>query len=148
MNPRALTFDRREPAHEAVRRLISIRFAEILESGRGFERETNMERLHALRLACKRLRFAIERTNGELPDLTVAAQRLSQIVAELGSFHDCALLLERVRDANASGKLLARIQADRERNLLRARALWLDAFGEAGPFAPLIAFTGFGRTLG
>ncbi|MGZ3497690.1 MAG: CHAD domain-containing protein [Vulcanimicrobiaceae bacterium] len=144
MTPRALTFDRREPALDAVRRLIGIRFAEVLESGRSFGRETDAERLHALRLACKRLRFAIERINGPLPDLTVAAQRLAQIVAELGNLHDSALLLERTHDANVDGTLPARIQADRERSLLRARALWVDAFADAGPFAPLIAFTGFG----
>lgn len=144
MRSRALTFDRSEPTSGAVRRLIGIRFAEVLQSARGFQRETDVERLHAMRLLCKRLRFTIERNGDELPNLMAAARRLAQIVAELGNLHDSALLLERIRDERLNGTLFARIQADRHRSLLRARALWLDAFVEHGPFAPLIAFTGFG----
>lgn len=148
MNPRQLSFDCDEPMIDAVRRLIGIRFAEVLECGRGFERETNAERLHALRLACKRLRFAIERTNSALPSLGVAAERLAQIVAELGNLHDSALLVARSSKLNANGTLRARIEADRERSLLRARALWVDAFTDAGPFMPLVRFTGFGGSPG
>jgi CHAD domain-containing protein len=138
-------FDRGEDAGEAMRRSIGVRFAEMLECGRSLGTETDDERLHALRLSGKRLRYAVERFQAALPELAAAEERLAQLTSALGDVHDCALLLEAARECGAGSTLRARIAADRERSLLRARGLWLDAFADTGAFWPLIRVTGFGR---
>lgn len=79
------------------------------------------ERLHTFRLACKRLRFAIELF--ERPDLKPLAEQLSRITDELGAVHDCAVLAKRARRSDAS-RVAIRAASERGPAIARARALW------------------------
>jgi CHAD domain-containing protein len=145
MTPRQLRIEPADPAIDALRRSLGVRFAEMLESARDLASQNDDARLHALRLAGKRLRYLLESGHRNRPELGAATERLAQLVGALGDVHDCALLIELARADG--GSLLARIAADRAKHLLRARALWIDAFVEAGPFSGLIAFTGFGKPV-
>jgi CHAD domain-containing protein len=77
--------------------------------------------IHRFRLACKRLRFAIE--GFEVESLAHAAEALSDITGELGSAHDCVVLSERARRCDA-GAVAWHAMQDRGRYVKRARALW------------------------
>ncbi|HET7815746.1 MAG TPA: CHAD domain-containing protein [Candidatus Baltobacteraceae bacterium] len=79
------------------------------------------ERQHRFRLACKRLRFAIELF--EIPELAQTAEALSQITDELGASHDCAVLAKRARKCDA-GRVAVRALAERPPAIARAAAIW------------------------
>ena len=84
------------------------------------------EAIHRFRLACKRLRFAIERF--ETGELEATAKALAKITDELGAAHDCVVLAKRARDLNA-GTVAWRAQQDRGRHIKRGRQLWLELSG-------------------
>src|SRR5579864_4415452 len=77
--------------------------------------------VHEFRLACKRLRYAIERF--EVSALAAQAKVLSGITDELGFAHDCVLLAKIARKAGASA-VTWRAMQDRSRYVKRGRALW------------------------
>lgn len=79
------------------------------------------ERLHAFRLACKRLRFSIELF--ERADLKAVAEQLSRITDELGAAHDCAVLAKRARRCEA-GRVAVRAASERAPAVVRAAAIW------------------------
>ena len=92
-----------------------------------FEKEAALftgddDAIHEFRLACKRLRFAIERF--EVPQQQPLAKSLSQITDELGSAHDTVVLAKRARKLNA-GVVAWRTLRDRSRYMKNARELWL-----------------------
>ncbi|MBV8245900.1 MAG: CHAD domain-containing protein [Candidatus Eremiobacteraeota bacterium] len=124
----------------AIQRVIGVRFAEVLSLAPALDSKESQE-LHSLRIACKRLRYSLELFSKELPTLKAAAQRFTQLQDELGSLHDCDVLLGLAQQHGAS-RVQHRVRRDRERHFLRAKALWLDAFTQGGPFAPLVAYTG------
>jgi D-alanyl-D-alanine carboxypeptidase len=77
--------------------------------------------VHEFRLACKRLRYAIERF--EVSALAAQAKVLSGITDELGFAHDCVLLAKIARKAGASA-VTWRASQDGSRSVKRGRALW------------------------
>lgn len=125
-----------------MQRVISVRFAEVLAQA-GSLRGDRAEALHALRIACKRLRYSIELFEDALPKLAAAGARLRQLQDELGNVHDCDVLTELAQRKEAT-HVIHRLRRDRERHTLRAHALWIDAFSTGGPLSELIAYTGFG----
>jgi CHAD domain-containing protein len=130
---------------DAVRYLLRVRFAECLEKQRALN-DSDDEALHGFRLACKRLRFAIERTRDSGIDLKPVAALLSSITDELGAAHDCVVLARRAEKCNADRVARHALQ-DRNRYVRRAQGLWSGAFRLEGTFAPLASFTGFRWTL-
>lgn len=142
MKPRRIALEGVTSPQSAMQRIISVRFAEVLAQADGLKGDRAAE-LHALRIACKRLRYSIELFEGELPKLKAAGQRLAQLQDELGVVHDCDVLLELAQTKNAT-HLGHRLRRDRERHALRAHGLWIDAFSQGGPLSELIAYTGFG----
>ncbi len=145
MNPRAVAFDRRSDPSDALARLIAVRFAELLTRAGTLASENDDERLHALRLAGKRLRFSIEGANAQFPQLGTALNRIEQFVSALGDVHDCALLAGVTEDTGTGTRLRAQLLEERARHLVRARYLWRNAFAEGGPFEALIRLSGFDR---
>ena len=145
MKARRISLDGLTSPQSAIHRIVSVRFAEVLAQANGFRKNRPGE-LHALRISCKRLRYSLELFAPALPKLKSAAERLRQLQDELGEVHDCDVLLQLAAKHDAT-HLQQRIRRDRERCTLRARALWADAFARGGPFAGLIAFTGFGVSL-
>lgn len=142
MKGRRISLDGLPTPHAAMQRIISVRFAEVLSQAAALKNE-DPKALHNLRIACKRLRYSIELFADALPKLRPAAQRFTQLQDELGEVHDCDVLLEKT-DAAKALHLRKRIARDRSHHVLRAKALWVDAFCARGPFAELIAYTGFG----
>lgn len=126
---------------QAERQAVRVRFAECLQCQHALEGDDD-ERVHAFRLACKRLRFALERIEPKGRGLKRAQTLLSALTEELGNAHDCARLAE---VAGKSGAPLVAVRAhrDRGRYLSRSRHLWRAAFRTNGEFAPLAAYAGF-----
>jgi len=130
---------------DAMRRIAIVRFAEVLSLAPALRHESTVA-LHALRIACKRLRYALSRFASREPSLLEAASRLAQLQDALGEYHDCMVLLEAVPPALHATR--ARVQVLADDAHARARALWRDAFATYGPFADLVRFTGLGYGLG
>ena len=142
MKARRIQLDGLPAPHNAVHRIISVRFAEMLALAGAFTTQRGDE-LHALRIACKRLRYSIELFEEALPGLKTAAQRVRQLQDELGEVHDCDVLASMAKDRKAD-HLAQRLRRDRARHALRATGLWLDAFSKGGPFMDLVTYTGLG----
>lgn len=138
---RDLSFAGIADAQAAVRYLLRIRFAECLEKQHALDGDDD-EAIHAFRLACKRLRYAIERMPAANGQLKLVVKLLSDITRELGSAHDCAVLASRASNCNAD-RVVRLATADRMRYLRRGSHLWRRAFDSAGALEPLAEFTGF-----
>jgi CHAD domain-containing protein len=130
---------------DAMRRVAIVRFAEVLTLVPAL-RHGRSKDLHNLRIACKRLRYALERFTPREPSLLEAASRLSQLQDALGDLHDRDLLMAGMpKDLHVTAQ---RVRMQREDALARARALWRDAFAPYGPFEGLMRFTGLGYGFG
>lgn len=126
---------------DAQRHIVRVRFAEALQKQAAFDGRDD-EALHAFRLACKRLRFAIERLQPQPSGMDRAATLLSRLTDELGWAHDCAQLAQIAGECSAP-LVAARARRDRDRYAIRARRLWRHAFRATGEFAELADYAGF-----
>ncbi len=144
-DPREISFAGFTGAQQAVRHLLRVRFAECLEQQSALNGDDD-DAIHAFRLACKRLRYALERLPSGSADLTRVANLLEDITDELGAAHDCVVLAERAENCDAD-LVAARALRDRRRYLQHASRLWGRAFRSGGAFEPLATFTGFQWTL-
>jgi|SRR5579884_644995 len=142
---RDLTFPGVADAGDAIRYLLRVRFAECLAHQNALNDDDD-EALHAFRLACKRLRYAIDRTPEPGIDLKAVASVLSNITDELGCAHDCVLLARRAAKCNAD-RVARRALQDRNRCIRRTQRVWSSGFETDGAFAPLAQFTGFHWSL-
>lgn len=129
---------------DAMRRIAIVRFSELLTLAPALQ-SGNARDLHGTRIACKRLRYALERFTNREPSLLEAASRLAQLQDALGDWHDCAVLLSMLPSNLTSTS--RRIRRERDDALSRARALWHDGFATFGPFTGLVHFTGLGYTV-
>jgi CHAD domain-containing protein len=136
-----LRFSSIATAAQAEQHLLAVRFAECMQRQAALDGDDD-ERLHAFRLACKRLRFAIERLDPAPPSLAQTASFVSTLTDELGFAHDCARLAKLAEDCGAM-LVAARARRDRARYVARARRMWRSAFRTRGEFAPLAAYAGF-----
>lgn len=139
--PLQLRFPSVETPEQAQRHVVRVRFAECLQRQHALD-DGDDERVHAFRLACKRLRFALERMEPMAPELERAASLLSVLTGELGDAHDCARLAEYALEHGAP-LVAERARRDRARYLSRARRLLRHAFRANGEFAPLASYAGF-----
>lgn len=138
---RIVPIDTERGVDEAAYRIVAVRTAEALASSREFSGDG--ERLHAFRLAVKRLRFALERFAFSLPQFVEASEYLESLGDELGSAHDLLVLEGLAAQRGASG-LLARVAIDRAAAMERAGLLWTSAIAPRGPLGTLIQYAGFG----
>lgn len=115
---------------EVVERVLETRLREVRSLTTGL-RSRNQQGLHDFRIACKRLRYALERFEVLDPSLESAAQRLAELQDALGEAHDRDVLLAILPPAMASTE--RRLRIDREASLDRAVTLWdeVDALMEA-----------------
>lgn len=125
---------------DAMRRIAIVRFAELLTLAPALHTHRARD-LHDFRIACTRLRCALERFTSKEPSLLEAASRLSQLQEALGNWHDREQLLAMVPELQLTAR---RIAIERDDALSRANALWRDAFAAYGPFEGLMRFTGLG----
>lgn len=128
---------------DAMRRIAIVRFSELLALAPALRTQRDKD-LHDFRIACKRLRYALERFTVTEPSLLEPSSRLEQLQEALGEWHDCVLLLGAM--PAGLGATRTRITAQRNDALARSRALWRDAFAAYGPFLGLVRFTGLGLT--
>jgi CHAD domain-containing protein len=143
--PLQMRFPAQQTPRQAQRHVVRVRFAECLKRQADLA-DGDDERVHAFRLACKRLRFALERMEPRDREMERASALLSALTDELGNAHDCAGLIEYA--AQCGAPLIAeRARRDRERYLSTARRLWRHAFRTNGEFAPLAAYAGFTWSL-
>lgn len=138
---RVVPIDPELGANEALCRIVTVRSAEAFASSRDFARDK--ERLHAFRLATKRLRFALDRFALALPQFAGASEYLESLGDELGFAHDL-LVLEQLAADRGAHALLARVATDRTAAIERAGMLWIAAIGPRGPLEALIGYAGFG----
>jgi CHAD domain-containing protein len=136
---REIAFAGIDTPQEAARFVLRVRFAECLEKQDALAGDDN-DAIHAFRLSCKRLRYAIERFN--LPELQPAAELLKRITDELGNAHDCVVLARRASDC-AADAVASRALRDRARSVRRGTKVWRDGFAGGGAFAALAQYTGF-----
>lgn len=121
---------------EAILRIVSVRFAEVLVLSQALQHRRAAE-LHDFRIACKRARYMCERFTPQHPELRDAATRLTELQDALGEAHDRDVLLEEIQsDAPRTAR---RLQQERTRCVTRASALWHDAFARNGPFQAVVA---------
>lgn len=140
-DPVQLQFPATQTPDGAQRHAVRVRFAECLQRQHALRGDDD-ERIHAFRLACKRLRFALERMDPQPTQLKRAAELLSVLSDELGWAHDCVTLAQ-VASENGAPLVAQRACRDRERYLTRARRLWRHAFRTNGEFSPLASYAGF-----
>lgn len=106
---------------EVVERVLQTRLREVRSLTTGL-RSRNQQGLHDFRIACKRLRYALERFEVLDPSLESAAQRLAELQDALGEAHDRDVLLAILPPAMATTE--RRLRIDREASVDRAVALW------------------------
>ncbi len=126
---------------QAMRLLLRVRFAECLEKQHALNGGDD-DAVHAFRLACKRLRYAIERWEDAGDGLKPVIELLTKIAEELGAAHDCVVLAKRASQCEAQA-VVRRALRDRDRYKSRGKRLWYEAFNADGTFEPLASLTGF-----
>jgi CHAD domain-containing protein len=104
-----------------VERVLRGRWCETSALATGFERR-DRQGLHDFRIACKRLRYALERFEPLEPSLQMAAEQLALVQDALGEAHDRDVLLAILPPA--MGQTQRRLQAERDAYVDRAEGLW------------------------
>ena len=105
---------------ETAKRIVRKHVDECFRLQRALDSNDN-DAIHEFRLACKRLRYAIERFG--MSEMNAEATLLSRITDELGLAHDCVMLAKIARKAEAPA-VSWHAQQDRSRYIKNGRALW------------------------
>ena len=142
MKGRQITLDTVRTPKEAMRRIVTVRFAEVLSLASALK-DAKPRPLHDFRIACKRLRYALELFADALRQCKRAERALEGLQQVLGDAHDCDVLLESAQRCKAI-RLAKRVQHDRERSVRRAKRLWLRSVDRQGAFGSLMTLTGIG----
>lgn len=107
--------------HEVVERIVNTRLEEASALAGGLETRER-QALHDFRIACKRLRYALERFRELVPASEPIADRLAQLQDALGEAHDRDVLLPILPPS--MGATERRLKSDREACVNRAVAHW------------------------
>jgi len=111
---------------EVAKRVLQTRLSEARALAGALERR-EPRALHDFRIACKRLRYALERFEELDSSLALAADRLARLQDELGEAHDRDVLLAILPPA--MGQTERRLQSEREACVDRAIMLWAELRG-------------------
>ena len=126
---------------DANRNVVRVRFAELLEASSALRSEDG-DALHALRLAAKRLRYALQRLGSERLQLFEADDALDDFAKALGAAHDSGVLARRAIECGAAD-VAERSRRERLQQIESARRLWRDLTRDSGPIAALGAYARF-----
>jgi len=133
---RAITFDAQWVPLEAIEHIFAVRFAEALAASASLSSEDDAAH-HAFRLSCKRLRYAIERSEIEIFGLNETAKWLSSMTDSLGEAHDAVVLMEEAKTCGAYAAASS-LKKARDTAVAEARRLWTSGFAPGGAAQPLI----------
>ena len=106
-----------------VGRVLQTRLREARDLARGLN-DRDQQGLHDFRIACKRLRYALERFESLEPSLKEIADKLATLQDALGEVHDRDVLLTILPPTMPATE--RRLVNDRETFVDRAGALWHD----------------------
>jgi CHAD domain-containing protein len=118
---RRIELDGVDDPHELVSHVLQTRLHEARLLAVELERR-DPRGLHDFRIACKRLRYALERFESLDPSLESAAEQLGSLQDSLGEAHDRDVLLAML--ANDLVKTRERLQRERDDCVDRASELW------------------------
>jgi CHAD domain-containing protein len=104
-----------------VERVVQTRLREVRGLTSGLE-QRDKQGLHDFRIACKRLRYALERFEALDPSLERIAARLARLQDALGETHDRDVLLAILPPTMAQTQ--RRLQSERDACIDQAFALW------------------------
>jgi CHAD domain-containing protein len=121
MKPQRVDLQGVTDVNELVERVVQTRLREARALSTGLARR-DKQGLHDFRIACKRLRYALERFEDLEPSLQADAERLALLQDALGDAHDRDVLLAILPPAMASTE--RRLQKEREQQVDRAVSLW------------------------
>lgn len=133
---RAIDFDERWVPLEAIEHIFAVRFAEALTASAALSGEDD-DAQHAFRLACKRLRYAIERNEIEIFGLNRTAEWLASMTDALGEAHDAIVLHAEAETCGAKSAARSLLKL-RDTSVADARRLWTSGFEPGGAAQPLI----------
>lgn len=121
MKPEHIELSDTNDVADVVERIIRGRLREVTGLAAGLEHRDNRG-LHDFRIACKRLRYAIERFEPLDLSLESAAEHLAQVQDALGEAHDRDVLLAILPPT--MGQTQRRLQREREACVDRAVDEW------------------------
>ncbi len=121
MKPERIDLAGVDDVNELVARVVKKRLSEAHALATGLQRR-DAQGLHDFRIACKRLRYALERFKRLEPSLEQVADGLALLQDALGEAHDRDVLLGILPPT--MGATERRLQIDREQSVDRAVALW------------------------
>ncbi len=116
--------------HDVIERVLETRLREARSLAEALQ-ERDRRGLHDFRIACKRLRYALERFEVLEPTLDAAAERLALVQDALGETHDRDVLLGILPPTMPRTK--RRLQKEREAHADRAAELWEDVLALVEP---------------
>jgi len=123
MKPQGVNLDGVSDIAELVERVLQTRLSEV-HALKGELARREKQGLHDFRIACKRLRYALERFEALNPALQAAAEKLALLQDALGEAHDRDVLLAILPTTMAATQ--RRLQSEREGCVDRAIALWAE----------------------
>lgn len=126
MKPRPIDLRGADGVGDVAKRVLEARFDEARALAGELEHR-RQRGLHDFRIACKRLRYALERFEALDSSLALAADRLAHLQCELGEAHDRDVLLAILPPA--MGQTERRLQSEREACVDRAVMLWGEVRG-------------------
>lgn len=121
MKPERIDLAGVDDVGELVARVVQKRLSEAHTLATGLQRR-DAQGLHDFRIACKRLRYALERFKRLEPSLEQVADGLALLQDALGEAHDRDVLLRILPPTMAATK--RRLRIEREQSVDRAVALW------------------------
>jgi CHAD domain-containing protein len=121
VKPQGINLDGVSDVDELVERVLQMRLSEV-HALEGNLNRREKQGLHDFRIACKRLRYALERFGDLDSALQAAAEKLALLQDALGEAHDRDVLLAILPAAMAETE--RRLKSEREACVDRAISVW------------------------
>ena len=121
MKPGRIDLDGARTIREVIDRVVHARHEEAASLSSALA-SRDMQALHDFRIACKRLRYAMERFCDRVPEFEQTAVRLAEIQDALGEAHDRDVLLAVLPPTMPETE--RRLTEERESLVERANQLW------------------------
>lgn len=121
MKPKRVDLDNARTARDVIDRIVRTRREEAVELSTAVD-SREMQELHDFRIACKRLRYALERFCKRVPEWKAPAARLAEIQDALGEAHDRDVLLTILPPTMPETERT--LQEQREELVRRAAEIW------------------------